>query len=70
MSLRAEYLEKLAKKISLNGDYKFGWYLSIKDIKQILRAFEELEERIRVLEKAARAPCSKCDEYPCFKHFE
>ncbi len=74
MTLKESYIQKLSKKVSLYEQASFEFQnmhrLSMRELKQILHAFEELEERIRVLEKAARAPCSKCDEYPCFTHFE
>lgn len=51
MTLKERYLRELSKKISRNGKYHFGQYLTLKDIKQILRAFEELEEKVRELER-------------------
>jgi len=51
VTLKERYLRELSKKISRNGEYHFGQYLTLKDIKQILRAFEELEEKVRELER-------------------
>lgn len=78
MTLKEQYIEKLIQKVSPyeHAPYRFtnAQSLSIRDLKQIVHAFEELEERIRVLEKSPRTPCGKnsctlCDEYPCFTYF-
>lgn len=74
MSLKEQLIEKLREKVSSHGaeKYKFSQiqFLTIRDLRQILKTFEEYEERIRELEKATRALCEGCDEYPCFTYFE
>ena len=55
MTLQERYLRELSKKVSLYKQASFEFQnmhrLSMRELKQILHAFEELEEKVRELER-------------------